>query len=346
MTTHRNYFEIAADTHYELGLRQGELFGEFMRLSLEEERRKSSWLPNVERARAYVGVTAMLFPQFIEEVHGYAEGARVCFEDAWALMLEDELSEFAHDKCTTIITNGGSLIAHNEDWEVNAKESICVLRKTVGSVSVLELFYLNTLGGNAISINSHGFVHAVNSLAHEDHQIGVPRNFVSRWLSETKSPEVDFWTLARLPRSSGYHHNIVGADGQIWSIECTAKRQTLTKPKSPFVHTNHYLTPLSKYESEDGIRGTRTRFRCASEGVKARMSLESIQQLLDDKSEGEKKSIFNDRTIAQMIVDVEQLTAYVWLRREEDKGWVPYPIGLTSAGSNTRRGAASAEASE
>jgi hypothetical protein len=203
------------------------------------------------------------------------------------------------------------------------------------------LFYVNSLGGNAISINSHGFVHAVNSLAHGDHQIGVPRNMVARWLSGTKSPENDFWSLARLPRSSGYHHSIVSVDGRIWSIESTATRQTITKPTSPFVHTNHFLTHLAKYESEDGIRGTRTRYRCASEGVRERMPLESVQELLDDTSEGDKKSIFNDRTIAQMIVDIEQMTAYIWLRREEEKGWVAYPIDAAPAETVKRRGVAS-----
>jgi len=346
MTTHRNYFEIAADTHYELGLRKGELFGSIMRQSLKEEKQSGSWSANLERARSYVGITAMLFPQLIEEVHGYAEGARVCFEDAWALLLEDELAEFAHERCTTIITNGGSLIAHNEDWEVNAKESICVLRKTVGDVSILELFYVNSLGGNAISINSHGFVHAVNSLVHRDHQLGVPRNIVARWLSETKNPEVDFWTLARLPRSSGYHHNIVSPDGRIWSIECTATRQTIVKPKSPYVHTNHYLTDLAKYEGGDGIRGTRTRYRCASERVRKQMSLANVQDLLHDTSEGRSDSIFNNRTIAQMIVDVEQRTAYVWLRREDEKGWVPYPVGVASTGAAAPRGAIPSNAFE
>jgi hypothetical protein len=339
MTTHQNYFEIAADTHYELGLRMGELFGSHMRKSLEEEKQYDEWCDNLEHARSYVGITAMLFPQLIEEVHGYAEGARVCFEEAWALLLEDELSEFAHDKCTTIVTNGGSLIAHNEDWEISEAESICVLRKSVGGVSVLELFYVNSLGGNAISINSHGFVHAVNSVAHKDHQFGVPRNFVARWLSETKNPENDFWTLSRLPRSSGYHHSIVSADKRLWSIECTATRQTVIHPTTPFVHTNHYVTDLSKYESEEGIRGTRTRYRCASENVRERMSLQGIQDLLDDTSEGEKKSIFNNRTIAQMIVDLERMTAYVWLRREDEEGWVAYPIGLASASSLGPRGA-------
>jgi len=34
----------------------------------------------------------------------------------------------------------------------------------------------------------------------------------------------------------------------------------------------------------------------------------------------------SEKTIAQMIVDLERLVAYVWLLREEEKGWVEYKI--------------------
>jgi Acyl-coenzyme A:6-aminopenicillanic acid acyl-transferase len=342
MLTHHNYFEIEADTHYDLGLRTGELFGNFMRQSLEIAKQDAAWPATLDSARAYVGVTAMVFPQLIEEVHGYAEGARVCFEEAWTLLMEDELSDAPNEKCTTIITNKGSLIAHNEDWEMDEKESICVLRKTIAGLSILELFYMNTLGGNAISINSHGFVQAVNSLVPTDEQIGVPRNVIARWLSQTKNPESDFWTLSRLPRSSGYHHSIVNRTGHIWSIECTAKRQVLTKPRAPFVHTNHFLTELASYEGEDSLRGTQARYRCAWQNVRDWMPVADIEKLAEDTSEGNEQSIFNDRTIGRMVVDFAHMTANIWLRREDEKGWVAYPLDLVSTSRVTRSGATNA----
>lgn len=328
--THANYFEIEADSYYDLGLRKGELFGRYMRASVQELKRKWDWTSAVERARLYVPDTAEVLPHLIEEVHGYAEGARVCFEEAWAVLLEDELEEFAADRCTTIVTNRGSVVAHNEDWESNAKESVCVLRKRVGGLSIFELFYLNTLGGNAISVNSHGFVHAVNSLVQTDNQIGVPKNVLARWMSETSAPERAFEAMSQWQRASGYHHSLIGPNGGIWSIECSAARQILTRSNSPFVHTNHYVTRLAALEARDGIRGTHHRYRCAMEKVRDPMPIDGVRRLLDDTSEGKKKSIFNDRTIARMIVDLGCMTAYVWLRREENKGWVSYPLAIAS----------------
>ena len=74
----------------------------------------------------------------MEELKGYAKGAGVLIDDLWVLSLEDELSEA--DKCTTIITNNGKLIAHNEDWDTNSKDTICVLKKSVKNSGEMEFW--------------------------------------------------------------------------------------------------------------------------------------------------------------------------------------------------------------
>jgi hypothetical protein len=327
MSRHVNYYEIEVDTHYELGLRKGELFGEFMREAIEEFKEDEDWDYDLGLARSYASHANKAFPHLVEEVRGYAEGARVCFEEAWMLIVEDELIEYDGGRCSTMITNGGRMIAHNEDWwEEDADQAICVLRRTVGGVGALELFYMNTLGGNSLSINSHGFVQAVNSLAMNDHQIGVPRNVVCRWLSETSDPDHDLAVLQNLRRASGYHHNLISRQGQIWSMECTAIREVLVKPTAPFVHTNHYLSGLSQYQSEESIRGTHTRYRCALEGTQPRMDVKSCKRLLSDVAEGNRRSLFNEWTVARVIVDLEGQEAHIWLRRETEKGWVAYDL--------------------
>jgi hypothetical protein len=164
-----------------------------------------------------------------------------------------------------------------------------------------------------------------------DNQIGVPRNVVCRWLSETRDPERDIAVLQNLRRASGYHHNLVSREGQIWSIETTAVHEVLVRPDAPFVHTNHYLSDLSRYANEESIRGTHTRYRCAFEGTQDRMNVKSCKQLLSDVSEGKRRSLFNEWTVARVIVDLEGQMAHIWLRREAKKGWVEYDLaGLFS----------------
>ena len=123
----------------------------------------------------------------------------------WTVALDDELGG-GREKCTTIITNSGRLINHNEDWEVGSEDRLCVVRKTVGRLTTLELFYKNTVGGNAVGINSRGFVHAVNEM-HAEKRLGVPRDLIARWLADSSSPEKDFWRFARMRRSSGGARN-------------------------------------------------------------------------------------------------------------------------------------------
>jgi len=323
---HTNYFEIQADSYYELGLKEGQLFKQLLVDAISRERQQKSWKSKLQKSKVYLEPTKKAFPYLMEELKGYAKGAGVLFDDLWVLSLEDELSEA--DKCTTIITNNGKLIAHNEDWDTNSKDTICVLKKSVKNLTLLELFYYNSLGGNSISINSHGFVQAINTLTHADKRVGIPRNVVAKWISETKSPLQDFNQLSTLQRSAGYNHNLISLQGEIWNLESSAFKQKLSKVASPFVHTNHYLTTLKKLENNDNLCGTFERYEFASKNIRKSMSLTDLKKLMSDISKGTKVSVFNERTIARMIIDLEKLVAYVWLLREPEKDWVEYDINF------------------
>lgn len=322
---HKNFFELEAATHYELGLKKGKLFGESLRNILSKEAHGRNWKRRVARSLPYLEASREHFPKLIEEIDGYARGAGVALEDLWAWDLDDDLVQQPLERCTTVVTNNGFLLAHNEDWQADAEKNICVLKRTTGNVSSFELYYLHTLGGCSVSVNSHGIVHAVNSLTHTDHGIGVPRNVVARWLSDTASPEQAIAKLPTIQRASGFHHTFVQLDGTTWSVECSAKQFEAAKVTIPFVHTNHSLSPrLAEFEAEDNRAGTLDRYQHARRSVQPHMSILDAQALLDDASAGSIKSIFNRRTIARIVVDIDHMAAYVWLARERKRGWVEY----------------------
>lgn len=325
--THDCHTRIEASTRYELGRQLGELFRDRLGAALEEERGDPGWPARRRRARRAARESARVLPELVDELRGYADGAAEAFDDVFTLGLEDEPGS-GIDRCTTAITNGGSLVAHNEDWDVAATDSICVLEKVLPELTILELYYLHTLGGNSISINSHGIVQAINSLTHSDRRSGIPRNVIARWLSETRSPDADYERLTRLRRSAGYSHSLVDARGEIWNIECTASRQISTRPRPPFVHTNHYLTGLGRFEAHRDARATRARYDFAQAGLREWMSVEEIRDLLSDTSRGPRSSVFNRGTIARAVADLENGRLRVWLRREADKGWVDYELGF------------------
>ncbi len=322
--SHRNYFNLTADSYYELGQQEGKLFQDKVMSTLAVQRLKSNWEQRVFKARELLPFSETALPDLIQEMKGYAHGAAVDFFELWAISLETDYSQL--DKCTTIITNDGMLIGHNEDWDAGSKDSICVLRKQIQDLTIFELFYFNTLGGNSISMNSHGIVQAINSLSHTDSNRGIPRNLIARWMSETADPEQAFTQMQGMNRSEGYNHNLINRSGKIVTIESTATQSRLSPVTSPFVHTNHYLGELTQYEANDNQSGTFERYAFASHNVRPHMTNDELQALLGDTSNGSVVSVFNERTIARMIIDLTVMKAFVWLLREKELGWVEYEV--------------------
>lgn len=323
---HKNFYNTKAKNNFELGLLMGEKFGNFARATIAESKEERDWTTKIERAKQYLNVTEQYFPHYVEELQGYAKGANVEFLDLWTMSLEEDVHQELNDKCTTIITNDGKLISHNEDWDKDSEDSICLLLKTIGDVRIFEIFYFNTLGGNSISINSHGFITSVNTLVQSDKKFGIPRNVIARWLSETKNPDEDSLRLKSMPRSLGFNFNVLNKEGKIWNIEYNSAGAILTKPNSPYVHTNHYLSELKSYEMNDNSSGTFDRYEVANSKVKTQMTISELTDLTNDTSRGAIRSIMKETTIAKTIVDLEKARAYVWLRRENDKGWLEYNL--------------------
>ena len=328
---HSNYFEIHADSYFELGLQEGRLFAAHLQASIQKALTKEQWSSLLARSQAYLAPTLEAFPQYIEELKGYAEGAGVAFEQLWALSLEDELLD--QEKCTTFITNKGRLIGQNEDWSAEVRDSVCVLKKTIGDLTILELFYFNTLGGNAISINSNGVIQTINTLTQTDKRpAGIPRNVIARWLSESKDPEQDLQKFPQLRRSAGFSHTLINPKGEIWNIEASAEKEIISRVSAPFVHTNNYLTELSALENEKELFGTYDRCKMAREKTGANMTVGELKQLMSDRSAGAEKSLFNQYTIARMIIDIETSTAQIWLLAEAEKDWLAYPLDFLKSG--------------
>ncbi len=325
-TKHSNFFTFTANDNFELGVLMGEKFGEFARNTLSTKFKEKDWPIWRERAKKYLDITEKYFPSYVEEMRGYAQSAKIDFLDLWTLSLEDEVTAESADRCTTIVSNEGKLVSHNEDWDKNSANNICLCLKKIGDTTILELYYLNTLGGNAISINSHGFIISINSLTHADRTFGIPRNVIARSISETINPENDFKKLQSLPRGLGLNFNIVNKEGKVWNIECSSRDATLAEAGAPYVHTNHYLGKLKSLEKNDNWDGTFDRYEVAQSKIKKEMTVSEMIDLSNDQSRGSKVSIMNERTIAKMIVDLENSTAKVWMKREEGLGWVNYEL--------------------
>lgn len=323
---HKNFHQFKAKDNFELGTLMGQAFADTAKIMVDRNSVAEDWKIKIEHAKKFLRYNQEYFPEYVEEIRGYSKGANVDFMDLYTLSLEDEVNEDYPDKCSTLITNGGELIAHNEDWEKYAEDKICIVEKQVRDLKILELYYYNTLGGNSVSINSHGHAVCINSLASKETQMGLSKNVIGRWLSETAEPDKDFEKLKELPRALGYSGNIVSPRYKIRNIEYNSKDAVLTRPNSPFVHTNHYLTALSASEGNTNTNGTYNRYRRGTEKIKPQMNIEEMMLLMNDQTDGPVLSLMNERTIAKIIVDLPNKVAKIWLLREPELGFVDYPL--------------------
>lgn len=323
---HRNYHEVDGASPSELGGELGRLFGPIMREYVGEER--DGGRQRKRDAEVLLSRTAKYFPAYIQELEAYADAARIPLLDLWMVSIGDELDDEVCERCTTVVTNRGRLIAHNEDWDDEAEDDICLLKKTCGSSTVLELYYYGCpLGGTAFSICSNGYIQAVNSIDHSDWQIGVPKTVLARRLSELRDAGRELGSLLAIPRCSGFAHNLIDRTGRVTAIECTAKRHVVHHPEMPFVHTNHLLQPsLARFENAHDKKSTLRRYDRAVDLISASMDRGGLTRLMDDRTAGRTTSVCNDNTIARVVVDLDRRVARFWLKRESQKGWVDYPI--------------------
>ena len=330
---HKNYHEVKAGDHQQLGRRLGTLFGERIRGYLAEEMARDDWPGLRTRASAYLDCTQQHFPQYILELTAFAESAGVDVLDLWTLSIEDELEADGYERCTTAVTNGGQLIGHNEDWSADAKEDICLIRKTIGATTTLELYYYACpLGGAAFSVRGDGYVQAINSMQATDHQIGVPRTVIARRLSEITGGDEEIRRVLGLARASGFAHVIGDAAGAVLALECTATCFAITRPVLPFVHTNHVLAAELQGLADDDDTGTsRQRYDLARRLVGADMQGDALKDALGRKK-GKYRGLFNKNTIARVIFDRSEGRLSVWLRREKELGFIDYPILPGGAG--------------
>lgn len=327
---HVNYHEVAARNNSELGEQLGCLFGPGTRECLEEARSQKDWKRKLDQSCELLDATRSHFPHLASELEAYAAAAGLEFNELWTLSVEADLDRRRQEHCTTFVSAEGEVAGHNEDFDEEAADYVFIVKKSLPGVTILELMYVDSpLGGNAFSVNSHGYVQCINSLSHADFGTGVPRNVIARWLSETRNIYCDFIAMSGLKRAAGYNHVVVDRRGSVYDIECSAGRQVMSMPRGPFVHTNHYLTrELGWLDSADEDSSTFTRHARARKLMKGRMTAADLIEIADDRKGGPGRAIFNRNTVARAVFDRGEATIKLWLRREADAGWIDYPAPM------------------
>lgn len=206
----------------------------------------------MKKALAYAGkslpMSRKFYPQYVEELEGYAEGTGIPFNEVYAMTC-DFPGGGRGKGCTDIAVNAEwtkddvVFAVHNEDVSPYNFDLVTVARiKPSDEPGYIGLNYAGiwpTAGMNAAGISLTG-----NALVPNDTRLGIPKEFpVRKVLSETGLYQA---LMASMPEGRGHSFNniVTDSNGEIFAMEGSATTfDAVYAEEGWLVHTNHYLSP-------------------------------------------------------------------------------------------------------
>jgi isopenicillin-N N-acyltransferase-like protein len=299
-----------------------------------------TWPEMLEQSQRYLAFSREIYPQYVEELEGIAEGADVPFDEVFLSMCEELWEAAAWRGCTDMAArgratlDGSTLVAHTNDLLLQAEENLVILKIQAGN----EPQFLGVSpGGIAISagFNAAGISLTGNQLDNNDIRTGVPRLLVvrailaSRYLSEA----MDHCLLAK--RASSYNNVLADANGEVYSMEGSATDcQPIYIENEILAHTNHYVSPAMRHFEADrnSLGNSVLRYNRAMRLLRenyGQLTPELFQKLLADHA-GYPTSICKHGTetvtVFSVIIQLEQLRAWIGRGRACETEYVEYRL--------------------
>lgn len=272
-------FVQVSGSHREIGQQIGEACRPLIRHSIESAqalieathtRLQLTWEGAIIQARKYIPFIEERYPQYVEEMNGYAEGANVTFDEIAVVNgLEAVTMDALHlTKCTSFAVNetrtlnGHVLVAHNEDWIPEDEADIFIIHATPRDEPP---FLAMTYGGLLpnIGLNALGLSQCCDSVYPTDTRIGTPRVIVSRAVLAARTIDGAIRATTASQRAAGYNHLIAHESGELFNIEVSARSSAILYAEDGAItHTNHYLDSRMQAieDKPDEMVSTRVRY--------------------------------------------------------------------------------------
>jgi len=266
-------FEVSG-TNYEIGFEIGKHFGENIR---EGFRRRRKWFGNLkavatghfaEHFKGCIAAAKKHFPQFVEEIQGWADGAGVPFEDMMILNMWAELTAMKRSRgegsCSTISLNDGKriILAHNEDGSAAYKGLMFWLKaKPRNGCSFQTICYPGFIPGNSPGFNDAGIIQTTNYIPSAEWKVGIPRYILNRAIFDAKTLADAVKTATHPARCYGNHHNLASTKEQrILSVEATPTKHEVHEVHGVYFHTNHLILDSMKGQPQFPGKSSTTRY--------------------------------------------------------------------------------------
>lgn len=241
-------FLRVSGTNYEIGFQIGKQFKDRIKITLDNlpifKNNKERDEKNPKKLEKVKQLSEKYFPQYMEELKGYAEGSGIEFHD---IFIHNCYHMPRAENCSTGIFKfeEKTLIAHNEDWfPILGENAYFLYEELKNGPSFFVYSYPGILPGMSFGFNSHGIFFCCNGLPDPTKSIGISRIFFGRNMFEQKTIEDALLAAQRYsPRSGGANYNIVSMKTNLAvNLETTGNDAYRTDITDRFFHTNHYIS--------------------------------------------------------------------------------------------------------
>jgi hypothetical protein len=333
------YLEISG-THTQLGRAIGEMFrGKIQEAIADRKHYIRSYRQKLTQTYPFVREAKKIFPQYVDELQGMADGADVPFIDLFFhntpevydnTRTWDREQAQTDDHCTIAVSFGqkGALIGHNEDWSIESLDELYVLKATINNITYLGLNYATFLIGCSATLTSNRMVQCINEL-HQDSHIGVGKYFLARAILDAKNLEEAETLLRNTKRASGYNHVLV-QNTTIVDIETAGNDIDIGKHiGEPYAHTNHFLSKkMQQYELDVAThhKNSYERLARANELIRNDMTIEDMKLLLSDTKNKLYPICREDATIGSVIIEPAEQKMYICYGPPDRGTFIPYSL--------------------
>lgn len=306
-----------------------------------------SWSKAVARGKLYLPHAEAFYPDFIEEMRGYSEGAKMPFEDVFTLCCHELLSPAGFKGCTDVAVNGDVtlegdvLIGHNEDWSGSQLGMVVLLH---AKPSKKPEFVSTSYGGLLPSsgMNSAGISLTGNALSPNDVRVGIPKVFPVRKVLECRRIGEALEVAMPEARASSYNNICSDSNGEIYSLEGSGTDFAVIYARDGYlVHTNHYTADKMRRFEQDptGISCSTFRYHRASRLIQeqlGKVTVDSIASIFRDHvnrpgsicrhADPKLHPLDVSETIFSVVFDLTRLRAHVCSGKPCTGGYEPFQL--------------------
>ncbi|HLE54881.1 MAG TPA: C45 family peptidase [Thermoplasmata archaeon] len=186
------------------------------------------------------------FPDFIEEMRGYAKGSGVPF-DVLSAQWSGYWPAMGLKGCTDVAVgpertaDGSVLVAHNEDYTPDYDGIVVPVHVAIeGKPAFFAMSYeglFPTMGFNAAGISLTG-----NAVSQNDLRAGIPKMVPPRKVLECRTLVDALRASMPADRGSSFNNIVCSREGELYSMEGSATAfEAIYGEGGWLVHTNHYL---------------------------------------------------------------------------------------------------------